>query len=549
MFICNFLLFRNFEVPRSWPASQEFIKFRSLSNGEGDREASLIPGDGRIYVENSKVSESLLLMKFYSLSRGVVSQLLSAREFDLPMQVTDEQMDIILFCKSSFIIGRSGTDVESIDDSESSKPCILRQLFVTVSPKLCYVVKKHVSHVTSFSCHGSTSAEINLEDADSISEFNDIPDTFVNIPLKKFPLVITFHKFLMMLNGTLGSSYFERFQKAREGSHGNHKSSGVVALQTFRRLKEVTFDRFCSLYWPHFNSNLKKKLDPSQVFIEIISHIKGGLQAGEYSDGKLSFEGYSLLARSRSSTLTQQKREIVYSLYQAYENMKAKPGEFDLGDLVIDLHHRLKNVKYEGDQMDFVYIDEVQDLSMRQISLFKYICQNVDEGFVFAGDTAQTIARGIDFRFQDITSLFYKEFLTCKATGIQEKGRLSEIFQLKQNFRTHVGVLDLAQSVIDILYCYFPHSMDILEPETSLISGEAPVLLESPNDENAIVTIFGGSGRGPEVVGFGAEHVILVRDDVVKTEICEYIGKQALVLTIVECKGLEFQVSFLYFLS
>ncbi|KAJ0765120.1 putative TPR and ankyrin repeat-containing protein [Helianthus annuus] len=569
----------NFEVPRSWPASQEFIKFRSLSNGEGDREASLIPGDGRIYVENSKVSESLLLMKFYSLSRGVVSQLLSAREFDLPMQVTDEQMDIILFCKSSFIIGRSGTgkttvlttkllqnelnfrvasegtseaeinrirDVESTDDSESSKPCILRQLFVTVSPKLCYVVKKHVSHVTSFSCHGSTSAEINLEDADSMSEFNDIPDTFVNIPLKKFPLVITFHKFLMMLNGTLGSSYFERFQKTREGSHGNHKSSGVVALKTFIRLKEVTFDRFCSLYWPHFNSNLKKKLDPSQVFTEIISHIKGGLQAGEYSDGKLSFEGYSLLARSRSSTLTQQKRETVYSLYQAYENMKAKRGEFDLGDLVIDLHLRLKNGKYEGDQMDFVYIDEVQDLSMRQISLFKYICQNVDEGFVFAGDTAQTIARGIDFRFQDITSLFYKEFLTCKATGMQEKGRLSEIFQLKQNFRTHVGVLDLAQSVIDILYCYFPHSMDILEPETSLISGEPPFLLESPNDENAIVTIFGGSGSGPEVVGFGAEQVILVRDDVVKTEICEYIGKQALVLTIVECKGLEFQDVLLY---
>ncbi|KAI7748570.1 hypothetical protein M8C21_000109, partial [Ambrosia artemisiifolia] len=388
------------------------------------------------------------------------------------------------------------------------------------------------------------SSEINIEDADSVSDFNDIPDTFVNIPLKKFPLVITFHKFLMMLNGTLGSSYFERFPEARQGIRGNRISSSV-ALQTFIRLKEVTFDRFCSLYWPQFNSNHKKNLDPSRVFIEIISHIKGGLQAGEYSDGKLSFEGYSLLGRSRNSTLTQKKRENVYSLYQAYENMKTKRGEFDLGDLVIDIHRRLKNVKYEGDQMDFIYIDEVQDLSMRQISLFKYLCQNVDEGFVFAGDTAQTIARGIDFRFQDITSLFYKEFLTCR-TGKQEKGCLSEIFQLKQNFRTHAGVLDLAQSVIDILYCYFPHSMDILEPETSLISGEAPVLLESSNDENPIVKIFGGSRSGPEVVGFGAEQVILVRDDVVKTEICEYIGKKALVLTILECKGLEFQDVLLY---
>ncbi|XP_076897931.1 uncharacterized protein LOC143551362 [Bidens hawaiensis] len=329
-----------------------------------------------------------------------------------------------------------------------------------------------------------------------------------------------------MLDGTLGSSYFERFDEAKKGSQSKHISFGSVALQTFIRSKEVTFDRFCSLYWPRFNENLKKKLDPSRVFTEIISHIKGGLQAGESSGGKLRFEDYCLLSESRISTLTKQERENVYFLFQAYENLKTKRGEFDLGDLVIDLHHRLKSVRYAGDQMDYVYIDEVQDLSMRQISLFKYICQNVEEGFIFAGDTAQTIARGIDIRFQDIRSLFYKEFLCSRTTRKQEKRIVSEIFQLKQNFRTHAGVLDLAQSVIQVLYCYFPHSIDILEPETSLISGEVPVLLESGNDENVIKTIFGGSGSGAEMVGFGAE--------------------QALVLTIVECKGLEFQDVLLY---
>ncbi|KAL8218515.1 hypothetical protein R6Q57_021888 [Mikania cordata] len=568
----------NLEVPRSWLSTQELIRFRTLSNCEGDNEAIVNPSDGRIYVENSKVSESLLLMKFYSLSHGVVSHLLSGKDFDLPMQVTDEQMDIILFPKSSFIIGRSGTgkttiltsklfqneqifrdasegsheaesseirDVE-VDSPENRKRSVLRQLFVTVSPKLCYAVKQHVSQLTSISCHGNSPAEINLDVVDSASAFNDIPDTFVDIPVKKFPLVITFQKFLMMLDGTLGCSYFERFHEAREGSHGNHVISGSVALQTIIREKEVTFDRFCSHYWSHFNSNYKKRLDPSRVFTEIISHIKGGQQAGDCSDGKLSFEDYTLLAESRASTLTKQKRENVYCLFQAYESMKTERGEFDLGDLVIDLHHRLRYERYEGDQIDFIYIDEVQDLSMRQISLFKYICQNVNDGFVFAGDTAQTIARGIDFRFQDIRSLFYKEFLTSRTAEKQEKGLVSEIFQLKQNFRTHVGVLDLAQSVIDILYCYFSYSIDILEPETSLISGEAPVLLESGNDENAIVTIFGGSGSGAEIVDFGAEQVILVRDEAAKSEICEYIGKQALVLTIVECKGLEFQDVLLY---
>ncbi|PWA68458.1 UvrD-like Helicase, ATP-binding domain-containing protein [Artemisia annua] len=514
------------------------------------------------------------LESFYSLSRGVVSHLLSGKEVDLPMQVTDEQMDIISSRKSSFITGRSGTGkttvlttklfqhehkfriasdgiyegessqfrgAEVVNDHQGSKMSGLRQLFVTVSPHLCYAVKQNVSHLTSISNNGNSLAEINLDDTDVITtdisnngnslaeinlddtdvittEFNDIPDTLTNIPIKSYPLVITFQKFLMMLDGTLGNSFFNRFLEAREGSHGNMISSRSVALQTFMRLKEVTFDRFCSVYWPHFNSDLTKKLDCSKVFTKIISHIKGGLQAGECSDGRLSCESYSLLAESRSSTLIKENREIVYKLFQAYEKMKTNRGDFDLGDFVNDIHHRLKSGKYGGDQMDFVYIDEVQDLSMRQISLFKYISQNVDEGFIFAGDTAQTIARGIDFRFQEIRHLFYKEFISTRTSGKQER----------------------AQSVIDILYCYFVHSIDKLEPETSLISGEAPVLLESGKDENAIVTIFGGSGSVGEVVGFGAEQVILVRDERAKTEIFEYVGRQALVLTILECKGLEF---------
>ncbi|GKF00978.1 UvrD-like helicase, ATP-binding domain, P-loop containing nucleoside triphosphate hydrolase, partial [Tanacetum coccineum] len=67
-------------------------------------------------------------------------------------------------------------------------------------------------------------------------------------------------------------------------------------------------------------------------------------------------------------------------------------------------------------------------------------------------------------------------------------------------------------------------------------------------DEDAIVTIFGGtgSGIGEDIVGFGAEQVILVRDDHMKTEVCEFVGKNALVLTIVECKGLEFHDVLLY---
>ena len=287
---------------------------------------------------------------------------------------------------------------------------------------------------------------------------------------------------------------------------------------------------------------LKKKLDASRVFTEIISHIKGGLGAIEACDGRLSREDYVQLSDGRDSNLSKQKREVIYDIFQAYEKMKLKNGEFDLADFVIDLHHRIRREKFVGDQMDVVYIDEVQDLTMSQIALFKHMCNNVEEGFVFSGDTAQTIARGIDFRFQDIRHLFYKKFVVesrgNKHQERKEKGQISETFHLTQNFRTHAGVLKLSQSIVELLCRFFPLFIDILSPETSLIYGEAPVLLESGEDENAIIKIFGNSGtHNSNIVGFGAEQIILVRDVGAQKEILKIVGKHALVLTILECKG------------
>ncbi|OVA06987.1 UvrD-like Helicase [Macleaya cordata] len=585
------------EVPMIWGVGVDIVRYKNTNSTELVSGSSTGVSDGRSYVENSKVRDSLLLMKFYSLSSGVVSHLLSGsdgRELDLPFEVTDQESEIILFPRSTFILGRSGTGKTTVltmklfqkeqqhylsseglsevksDNSvcsptknlmreglKKTKGTILRQMFVTVSPKLCSAVKNQISNLKSFICGGKSSAEhnsIDMHDMDDTIDFRDIPDRFTDIPPESYPLVITFQKFLMMLDGSMENSYFDRFNDIRELSQGATGNSRTFALHALIRSKEINYDRFSSFYWPHFNSQLTKKLDSSTVFIEIISHIKGGLIAGRVPDGKLGREDYLLLSEGRVSSLNNERREMVYDIFLDYEKKKLLNGEFDLADLVIDLHRRLKNGSYEGEEMDFVYIDEVQDLTMRQIGLFKYICRNYMEGFVFSGDTAQTIARGIDFRFQDIRSLFYNEFILESRGDGKEKAkekdqtRISDIFHLNQNFRTHAGVLKLSQSVIELLYHFFPLSVDILSPETSLIYGESPVLLESANDENAIITIFGNSGGniGRSMIGFGAEQVILVRDDSVRKEIAKHIGKQALVLTIVECKGLEFQDVLLY---
>ncbi|XP_008236769.1 PREDICTED: uncharacterized protein LOC103335533 [Prunus mume] len=571
------------EVPASWPPSLDVPRFKDVSITEIPNDFVGHSSGNTSYVERCKVRDSLLLMKFYSLSSsGVMNVLLSdheGRELDLPFEVTDQEMETILYNRSTFILGRSGTgkttvltmklyqreqkhhraaeegfygvgsntfrhvspnnEAEQISSSSSTNVTALRQLFVTVSPKLCFSVKQHISRLKSFACGGSPSGQCSLIDMDDFddeeAQFRGIPDSFLNIPPKCYPLCLTFRKFLMMLDGSLGNSYFERFLDITELPQNRLQSSRSVLLQNFLSTKEVNYERFSSSYWPRFNIQLTKKLDASRVFTEIISQIKGGLGAMEACDGKLSRQEYAQMSEGK-----------------VYEKMKRRNGEFDIADFVNDIHRRFKREKYEGDDIDFVYIDEVQDLAMSQIALFKYICSNVEEGFVFSGDTAQTIARGIHFRFQDIRHLFYNKFVLDsrrkKHKEQMDNEKISEIFHLTENFRSHDGILKLLQSIVELLYHFFPHSIDKLKPETIPVYGEAPILIYSGENENVFETIFGNSVFVTgNTIGFGAEQVILVRDASAWKEVSNSIRKQALVLTIMDCKGLEFQVTTVYF--
>ncbi|KAJ0971026.1 hypothetical protein J5N97_018985 [Dioscorea zingiberensis] len=578
------------EVPRSWNIVQYITRYKKLCKVESLEGLSCEETDAANFLENSKVNESLLLMKFYSLSAGMVEHLLTAddgTEIEIPFELTDEEEEIIRFHYSSFILGRSGTgkttiltmklfqkeqqqlvsshgflsmnyDASSLPpkDIEENSGNFLRQVFVTVSPKLCSAVRNQIFRLKRYATGEDFSSPIGITEmhdlGESIAEFSEIPDSFHDLPQKHYPLIITFRKLLLMLDGTIMNSFFDRLIGAKEFpsvDEGIHKS---LALEALIQSKEVNFEHFLGSYWPHFNNQLTKKLDPSTVFAEIISHIKGGCEGYCSHDVELMREDYIMLSDKRVSSLSVEQRERIYDIFLDYETKKRMNVEFDLSDLVMDLHHRIQSHGYMGDKMDFIYIDEVQDLTMRQIALFKCISSNYGEGFVFAGDTAQTIAKGINFRFEDIRSLFYKEFRHEPIVSYQQsiKGRVNRIsdkFQLNQNFRTHDGVLKLAQSVIDLLYEYFPLSVDKLSPETSLVYGEAPMLLHSGNDENAIMTIFGDGGKiGHGTSGFGAEQAILVRDESSKQQILKHVGKQALVLTIVECKGLEFQDVLLY---
>ncbi|KAL6843850.1 hypothetical protein ACP4OV_026421 [Aristida adscensionis] len=562
------------EVPIVWEDVHDIIRYKKDSSVDEEEDHDHV--DTSCALESTRVSESFLLLKFYSLSSGVAKHLLTATdgtEIDIPFELTDEEEEIIRFPLTSFILGRSGTGKTTV---LTMKLIQIEQqsLIASQGPALGEVDSFEVDNknvlqskdggkqesfvkqvfITRFGS-GDVSDQpevLHMHDTiDDLDEFTDIPNDFSDLPKEHYPLTITYRKFLMMLDGTFQSSFFDMF-------YGDLKStierghSISLALQAFIESKEVTFEKFSVSYWPHFNSELTKRLDASTVFTEIISHIKGGYKANMLSSGKLERLDYIMLSDKRFSSLNRELRDRIYDIFLGYESMKSAAREFDLSDFVNSLHSRLVSEGYKGDLVDFIYIDEVQDLTMRQISLLKYVCRNFKEGFVFAGDTAQTIAKGVEFRFEDIRSLFYTSFLSeieqCnQGTKLGKQVRITDTFQLSQNFRTHCGILRMAQSIMSLLYYFFPSCVDKLNPETGLVYGEAPVLLESGNDENAIMTIFGESrSEHSNQHGFGAEQVILVRDDAAKKQVMDLVGKQALVLTIVECKGLEFQDVLLY---
>lgn len=72
----------------------------------------------------------------------------------------------------------------------------------------------------------------------------------------------------------------------------------------------------------------------------------------------------------------------------------------------------------------------------------------------FAGDTAQTIAKGVGFRFCDL-----KQMLNMNEYDAPK------VLQLTVNFRSHNKILNLANSVISAIELFFPMTIDKLRKE------------------------------------------------------------------------------------
>lgn len=531
-------------VPKQWVPDKDFVWLRT-------RESVAATGTTS-ELEHSSVGTSAVLMKFFTMTSDVARMFITSNNFaniELPFEMSATEDVIVRFKGSVFILGRSGTGKTTVilhrmfmlsrynqllENGGAGTVC--KQLLVTASPILCEAIRRSYDSMckTSEQLQNGTSEKAAAPDLTSTEGgiLNDstemsLPRTFQHCLPQDFPLIVTYLSFLRMLDASLDKPFFT-------GSADNNPS------------KEVDFMRFSTHYFPHFSAEVSKLGDAALIYTEIMSHIKGSTAALHTDGGCLSAEAYSALAKGRSSTLDHAQRAVVYEAFLKYEKLKAQmhPEDFDVLDVVYHVYRTLSADPraFRGELMTTVSVDEVQDLVPAQIVLFKFVCTD-PAGFVFAGDTAQTIAHGVGFRFETVKDIFYHEYVSGYATSEEERATLvPDVRHLSENFRTHKGVVMIANSVVELVLHFFPHSIDKLDPEYSMVAGPAPIFIDGEQD--LVMSLFqNGTMHSCE---FGAEQVILVRDEETKRQVLEISGNRALVLTVLESKGMEFTDCLIY---
>eukprot|EP00929_Paragymnodinium_shiwhaense_P085414 TRINITY_DN4581_c0_g1_i1.p1 TRINITY_DN4581_c0_g1~~TRINITY_DN4581_c0_g1_i1.p1 ORF type:complete len:2414 (+),score=560.66 TRINITY_DN4581_c0_g1_i1:50-7291(+) len=356
-----------------------------------------------------------------------------------------------------------------------------------------------------------------------------LPDDMQNA--KEFPLFLTYRKLLIMIDGCTRQPFFPR----RPG--GALDTSKVqMAVDTLDPLSsvkskgmvEVDFNVFRKRFWPKLQAKVPHNCDPSLVWREFQSHIKGSCQVLNTAAGHLSLQDYCDMATKVSSGFDG-CREQIYNAFKAYEEQRKDSLMWDRMDACFHVVKTLKSDNYRGPPIHSIAVDEVQDLSQLELSLFFHVCPRPFDGLFMTGDTSQTVSRAVDFRFCDCRSLF---------THFNQPA--PELDQLIMNYRSHQRVITLSdKGIVKVIEEAFPHSIDKLQPDLGHRDGPPPILCTDVEISDLSGHVLACSGMRSNGIAFGASQCILVRnEDAVKRLPKDLQG--ALVLTIEQSKGLEF---------
>ena len=449
-----------------------------------------------------------------------------------------------------------GSEDDDAEEAAQNRFEHLKQIFVTKNPVLCSQLKRKFYDFAA--AHSYLNQHMECEKM-------RVPDTLPEVLDRQYPLFITSQQFLLLLDRTLpGESLFGTKDPNRlrilsaeydfdehemmvelhdsEGEEEEEGEGGGAHVPQHGRVMvwtEITATYFTKTVWPKISRHCPlKNLDPALVWTEIKSFIKGSAEA-LLRQQPLDLEEYEKVGKKLAPNYAEE-RKVIYNLFEAYNQFRQNCASriFDECDLIHNIYRRLiKMGKFHCLPHRF-YVDEVQDFTQAELMLILACCQDPN-GLFFTGDTAQSIMQGVAFRFKDLRSIF-----RLVSKGLPEV-QLPTIYKLVTNFRSHAGILRLAGTVIDLLLCFFKQSFDSSLPrDKGILEGPHPVLLWSP-DIDDLAFLLKIQKRDSSVIEFGAHQVVIVRSKEVRQGLPK-IFESAIVLTVFEAKGLEFDDVLLY---
>ncbi|WAR27587.1 TRNK1-like protein, partial [Mya arenaria] len=402
-----------------------------------------------------------------------------------------------------------GVEPEDQEGEEDTFYVHLHQVFITKNAVLCNEMQKNfneLSHANEFMVE-----HVKHEGEALPSRLQDVTDN-------GFPMFVTSRQLLLMLDASVGPPYF--FDRNKDGSLKDSDAEEYLEEEEVEEIRggasgkklkvdprrEITYTVFVEEIWPRIKD--KAIYHPSLGSFEALSKPNGCLEKEEYFK----------LGRKRAQ-YSSEEQDSIYAYFLKYEQFRKQNSLFDETDLVHDTVHRLYVLKRRPWVFHQIYVDETQDFTQAELR-----------------DTAQSIMRGISFRFSDLRSLFFHAKHSMGNTSAVEVP--TQVYQLNTNYRSHAGILSLATSILELMAEFFPESFDRLQPDQGLFSGPQPILLESCSFGDLAV-LLRGNRRKTSDIQFGANQAVLVVNDAARDSIPEEL-RLGLVLTIYEAKGLEF---------
>ena len=402
--------------------------------------------------------------------------------------------------------------------------------------------------------------EIGKKKIEEISSFRDV---------SSYPIFVNFRKIMFMIDGSLTFQFFKRkdlrtFENPDDSmylydedkiyecnnyyilSDENFKHNFINFFYTSPELvkdypivylkesNEKTFDKFYNNYLNN-GTDLAKKLkeldlNSIEIYAQYISIIKGSFTSHLYSTNCITLEDYKRKGKKITDSL---RHEVIYEICMEYENYKRKSGYFDIQDLtnflIREVLIELNNIKL----IDYLFIDEIQDLTVSQIFLLILISKYCK---IYAGDTCQTISKVNRFRFSELNNIFYNfQKIMPDFDSVVSSN-------LTLNYRLNSKIMNLSTYMAYFMRECFPNTLDKFQDDFSIkVTEHKPMLI---GNINSLFDIFSDDNMNEvKNLTLSSLHCFICRDKKIKRELTEY---QVMPKTIEESKGLEYDIVIVY---